>query len=181
MPLSLAQTKLEHLLEPSKSHVPEEESLLENCHTDSLEVDTLGAHAELIKMRDLLKAERNAINDQPNPFLPDGEVAKDAQQLVDKMKTKPSSENYSSLEYESLSIDSPLQSEDFASTDLNFEEDSSSPAKIQTVTNRMLAEPSKVEDSSAIINHGLIISAKTNTVERVVIPEKESKCCCIIL
>ena len=30
---------------------------------------------------------------QPNPFLPDGEVAKDAQSLLEKMKTKKNSYN----------------------------------------------------------------------------------------
>ena len=36
---------------------------------------------------------------QPNPFLPDGEVAKDAQSLLEKMKTKKNS--YNTLECKS--------------------------------------------------------------------------------
>ena len=67
---------------------------------------------------------------------------------------------------ESLSIESPIHSEDFASTDLNFDiDETQSPIK---------------EESVAIVNHGLIVSAKTETIERVVIPEKESKCCIIL-
>ena len=69
-----------------------------------------------------------------------------------------------------------MHSEDFASTELNFEEDSSSPRKpgesfTMTVPNAT---------TEAIVNRELILSAKTDAVERVVIPEKSSGCCCIL-
>merc|ERR1712018_94035 len=108
------------------------------------EIDTLEAHAELIKMREKLRAEQEAEN------------------LVEKMKDH----NYenTNAEYEYLSIESPEQSEDFNSTELNFGEDS--PAK--SGANKDIIE----EKSVAIVNHGMIVSAKTTTVERVIIPEK---------
>ena len=53
------KTKLEHLLEASLTLSPLEES-----ESDSEEIDTLDAHSELIKMRDQLKAEKQAIRDQ---------------------------------------------------------------------------------------------------------------------
>jgi hypothetical protein len=63
LPLEYAQTKLEQLLEP------------ENAFEDSVEhespaeeIDTLDAHAELIRMKELLKAERDALNDQVREF-----------------------------------------------------------------------------------------------------------------
>merc|ERR1712228_546766 len=115
--VNCAQTKLEHLLEPSSASVPEQES--STSSSDETELDTLEAHAELIKKREKHKAKLQAMNDQPNPFLPDGEIAKDAQSLLAKMKTKDS---YNTLEYESLSIESPQHSEDFTSTELNFDE-----------------------------------------------------------
>ena len=71
-----------------------------------------------------------------------------------------------------MSIESPEQSEDFNSTELNFGEDS--PAKSDA--NKDIIE----EKSVAIVNHGMIVSAKTTTVERVIIPEKESNCCIIL-
>ena len=98
---------------------------------------------------------------------------------------------------ESLSIESPMHSEDFASTDLNFEEDHNSPLKSSNVpikydivtrnASHASAVPLKGQqradataESVAIVNHGLIVSAKTNNVERVVIPEKKTKCCLIL-
>merc|ERR1712141_464000 len=107
------------------------------------EIDTLEAHAELIKMREKLRAEQEAANDQPNPFLPEGTLAKEAENLVEKMKDQ----NYdnTNAEYEYLSIESPEQSEDFNSTELNFGvEDSPNKKDI-------------VEKSVAIVNHGMII------------------------
>lgn len=82
---------------------------------------------------------------------------------------------------ESLSIESPEHSEDFASTDLNFEDDIQSP--VSAISSNSTKNGVKNEESSSavIVNHGLIISAKTDTVEHVVIPEKQSVCCCIIL
>ena len=75
---------------------------------------------------------------------------------------------------EYLSIESPEQSEDFNSTELNFGEDS--PVKVNE------KKETKVESVAAIVNHGMIVTAKTNNVERVIIPDKESQCCsCAIL
>ena len=54
--VKLAQTKVEHLLEPLI--VPEDSVSEED------EIDTLEAHAELIKMREKLRVERLAVNDQ---------------------------------------------------------------------------------------------------------------------
>jgi len=186
--VNCAQTKLEHLLEPS-SAVPEQESSSSNS-SEEIEFDTLEAHAELIKKREKHKAEMQAMNDQPNPFLPDGEVAKDAQSLLQKMKTtKNTKENYNTLEYESLSIESPQHSEDFASTELNFEESPKSAVALSVYgTNPSISgsaanqKSETVNDNSsvAIVNHGLIVSAKTDTVERVVIPEKKTGCCLIL-
>ena len=101
-PLSHEKTKLEHLLEPT-NFVPDEVETKEA----EIEIDTLEAHAELIKRREQLKVELQAMKDQvrmnqdvlqqlsnflfifqPNPFLPEGEIAKDAQGLVEKMKMK---------------------------------------------------------------------------------------------
>merc|ERR1712083_521827 len=181
--VNCAQTKLEHLLEPS-SAVPNQES--SSSSSEETEFDTLEAHAELIKKREKHKAELQAMNDQPNPFLPDGEVAKDAQSLLQKMKTtKNTKENYNTLEYESLSIESPQHSEDFASTDLNFDESPKSAVALPSRTTFDSAAGNKPEttgnkpeitgnsSSVAIVNHGLIVSAKTDTVEHVVIPEKK--------
>lgn len=81
------------------------------------------------------------------------------------------------LSDESLSIESPEHSEDFASTDLNFEDDIQSP--VSAISSHSMKHEGKNEE--AIVNHGLIISAKTDTVEHVVIPEKQSVCCCNIL
>ena len=81
---------------------------------------------------------------------------------------------------EYMSIESPEQSEDFNSTELNFGADDFSPNKKSTSeTNQkdIIVENTK---SVAIVNHGMIVSAKTNTVERVIIPEKESRCCIIL-
>jgi hypothetical protein len=63
LPLEYAQTKLEQLLEPENAfeHSVEHESPAE-------EIDTLDAHAELIRMKELLKAERDALNDQVREF-----------------------------------------------------------------------------------------------------------------
>jgi len=177
--VNCAQTKLEHLLEPS-SAVPEQES--STSSSDETELDTLEAHAELIKKREKHKAKQQAMNDQPNPFLPDGEVAKDAQSLLAKMKTKDS---YNTLEYESLSIESPQHSEDFTSTELNFDESPKSVAAAGSVAPAPTSGPNvkpevAVNSSVAIVNHGLIVSAKTDNVEHVVIPEKKSGCCLIL-
>jgi len=177
--VNCAQTKLEHLLEPS-SAVPDQDT--STTSTDETELDTLEAHAELIKKREKYKEELRAMNDQPNPFLPDGEVAKDAQSLLEKMKTKKDS--YNTLEYESLSIESPQHSEDFASTDLNFDESPKSAIALPSGnTSVSVSGGTKTEtgnSSVAIVNHGLIVSAKTDTVEHVVIPEKKSGCCLIL-
>jgi len=191
--VNYAQTKLEHLLEPSSAvpQVPDQET--STTSSDETEFDTLEAHTELIKNREKLKAELRAMNDQPNPFLPDGEVAKDAQSLLEKMKTKKNS--YNTLEYESLSIDSPQHSEDFASTDLNFDESPKSAVALPSGTTFVSIAGNELEttrnsgnkpeitgnsSSVAIVNHGLIVSAKTDTVEHVVIPEKKSGCCLIL-
>lgn len=76
---------------------------------------------------------------------------------------------------ESLSIESPMHSEDFASTELNFEDES--PRKSESFTMTVNDNATKTE---AIVNRELILSAKTDAVERVVIPEKTSGCCCIL-
>ena len=93
---------------------------------------------------------------------------------------------------ESLSIDSPQHSEDFASTDLNFDESPKSAVALPSGTtfdsvagNKPETTGNKPEitgnsSSVAIVNHGLIVSAKTDTVEHVVIPEKKSGCCLIL-
>ena len=78
---------------------------------------------------------------------------------------------------EYMSIESPEQSEDFNSTELNFGADDYSPNKSETNKKDIIVENTK---SVAIVNHGMIVSAKTNTVERVIIPEKESRCCIIL-
>ena len=82
---------------------------------------------------------------------------------------------------EYMSIESPEQSEDFNSTELNFGADDFSPNKKSTsetnIKKDVIVENTK---SVAIVNHGMIVSAKTNTVERVIIPEKESRCCIIL-
>jgi len=171
-PLSYEKTKLEHLLEPL---VPDQETDEASVNEEIQEIDTLEAHAELIKKREQIKIELHAMKDQPNPFLPEGEVAKDAQGLVEKMKTKGNKHDNSNLEYESLSIESPMHSEDFASTELNFEDES--PRKSESFTMTVNDNATKTE---AIVNRELILSAKTDAVERVVIPEKTSGCCCIL-
>ena len=66
-----------------------------------------------------------------------------------------------------------MHSEDFASQELNFEEES--PQKTlptQSYINNA--------ESVAIVNRELILSAKTDAVERVVLPEKTSGCCIIL-
>ena len=147
---------------------------------------------------------------QPNPFLPEGILAKEAEYLVEKMKDNPNCDNsnadckfrityynvtnnllkmlviknnspkiFFSDEY--MSIESPEQSEDFNSTELNFGADDFSPNKKSTsetnIKKDIIVENTK---SVGIVNHGMIVSAKTNTVERVIIPEKESRCCIIL-
>ena len=146
---------------------------------------------------------------QPNPFLPEGILAKEAEYLVEKMKDNPNCDNSNAdcklritnhnvtnnllkmlafknnfskkmFSDEYMSIESPEQSEDFNSTELNFGADDYSPNKKSTSeTNKkdIIVENTK---SVAIVNHGMIVSAKTNTVERVIIPEKESRCCIIL-
>ena len=146
---------------------------------------------------------------QPNPFLPEGILAKEAEYLVEKMKDNPNCDNSNAdcklritnhnvtnnllkmlafknnfskkmFSDEYMSIESPEQSEDFNSTELNFGADDYSPNKKSTSeTNQkdIIVENTK---SVAIVNHGMIVSAKTNTVERVIIPEKESRCCIIL-
>ena len=74
---------------------------------------------------------------------------------------------------ESLSIESPMHSEDFASTDLNFEDET--PEKV--AANDI---PINHVESVAIVNRQLVLSAKTEAVERVVLPEKTSGCCIIL-
>ena len=56
-PLSHEKTKLEHLLEPT-NFVPDE------VETKEVEIDTLEAHAELIKRREQIKVELLAMKDQ---------------------------------------------------------------------------------------------------------------------
>ena len=58
-PLSHEKTKLEHLLEPT-NFVPDEVETKEA----EIEIDTLEAHAELIKRREQLKVELQAMKDQ---------------------------------------------------------------------------------------------------------------------
>merc|ERR1712012_662117 len=124
-------------------------------------------------MREKLRVEKETEKDQPNPFLPEGILAKEAEYLVEKMKDNPNCDN-SNADYEYMSIESPEQSEDFNSTELNFGEDS--PVKVNE------KKETKVESVAAIVNHGMIVTAKTNNVERVIIPDKESQCCsCAIL
>ena len=65
LPISLEHTKVDSLEEPSNVGVPEDES--ENYkreHQAQLVIDTLDAHAELIKMREKLRAEKEAEKDQ---------------------------------------------------------------------------------------------------------------------
>ena len=81
---------------------------------------------------------------------------------------------------EYMSIESPEQSEDFNSTELNFGADDYSPNKKSTSETNMKDIIVENTKSVAIVNHGMIVSAKTNTVERVIIPEKESRCCIIL-
>ena len=65
LPISLAQTKLDRLSEPSNLVGVAEDPPVEKVP----EIDTLEAHAELIKMREKLRAEQEAANDQVNLFL----------------------------------------------------------------------------------------------------------------
>ena len=65
-----------------------------------------------------------------------------------------------------------MHSEDFASQELNFEEESPQKTSTQTYINNA--------ESVAIVNRELILSAKTDAVERVVLPEKTSGCCIIL-
>merc|ERR1712141_125473 len=176
LPLSLAQTKLDLLLEPSNLELlPNIVNNLADSEKEFQEIvpeiDTLEAHSELIKMREKLRVEKEAEKDQPNPFLPEGILAKEAEHLVEKMKDLNC--DNSNAEYEYMSIESPEQSEDFNSTELNFGVEDS-PNKSDNNKKDI------VEKSVAIVNHGMIVSAKTNTVERVIIPEKESRCCIIL-
>ena len=60
LPLSLAQTKLDLLLEPSNLELLAD---VEN-KTEFQEFDTLEAHSELIKMREKLRVEKEAEKDQ---------------------------------------------------------------------------------------------------------------------
>ena len=61
LPLSLEHTKVDSLEEPSNVEVPEDESENDKReHQTQLEIDTLDAHAELIKMREKLRAEKEA-------------------------------------------------------------------------------------------------------------------------
>ena len=69
-----------------------------------------------------------------------------------------------------------MHSEDFASTELNFEDES--PRKSESFT--MTVNNDNATKTEAIVNRELILSAKTDAVERVVIPEKTSGCCCIL-
>ena len=65
LPLSLEHTKVDSLEEPSNVEVPEDESENDKReHQTQLEIDTLDAHAELIKMREKLRAEKEAEKDQ---------------------------------------------------------------------------------------------------------------------
>jgi len=186
LPLSLAQTKLDLLLEPSNLELLPNNLLAADVENKTEfketvpEIDTLEAHSELIKMREKLRVEKETEKDQPNPFLPEGILAKEAEYLVEKMKDNPNCDN-SNADYEYMSIESPEQSEDFNSTELNFGADDFSPNKKSTsetnIKKDIIVENTK---SVAIVNHGMIVSAKTNTVERVIIPEKESRCCIIL-
>jgi len=186
LPLSLAQTKLDLLLEPSNLELLPNNLLAVDVENKTEfketvpEIDTLEAHSELIKMREKLRVEKETEKDQPNPFLPEGILAKEAEYLVEKMKDNPNCDN-SNADYEYMSIESPEQSEDFNSTELNFGADDFSPNKKSTsetnIKKDIIVENTK---SVAIVNHGMIVSAKTNTVERVIIPEKESRCCIIL-
>ena len=54
--ISKAQTKLEHLLEPSNLVI--EESSTSSVTTEADEIDTIEAHTELIKMREKLRLEK---------------------------------------------------------------------------------------------------------------------------
>ena len=65
LPLSLEHTKVDSLEEPSNVGVPEDESENDKReHQAQLVIDTLDAHAELIKMREKLRAEKEAEKDQ---------------------------------------------------------------------------------------------------------------------
>ena len=60
-PLSYEKTKLEHLLEPL---VPDQETDEASVNEEIQEIDTLEAHAELIKKREQIKIELHAMKDQ---------------------------------------------------------------------------------------------------------------------
>ena len=61
LPLSLAQTKLDLLLEPSN---PAADVESEEFQETVPEIDTLEAHSELIKMREKLRVEKETEKDQ---------------------------------------------------------------------------------------------------------------------
>ena len=62
--MSYAQTKLDHLLEPLQ--VPENQEALNELFevNENSVIDTLEAHADLMKRREELKAQMQSINDQ---------------------------------------------------------------------------------------------------------------------
>ena len=65
LPLSLAHTKVDSLGEPSNVGVPEDKSENDKLALQAkLEIDTLEAHAELIKIREMRRAEKEAEKDQ---------------------------------------------------------------------------------------------------------------------
>ena len=65
LPLSLAQTKLDLLLEPSNLELPNLADVENEEFQETVpEIDTLEAHSELIKMREKLRVEKETEKDQ---------------------------------------------------------------------------------------------------------------------
>ena len=64
LPLSLAQTKLDLLLEPSNLELLADVENKTEFKETVPEIDTLEAHSELIKMREKLRVEKETEKDQ---------------------------------------------------------------------------------------------------------------------
>jgi len=203
LPLSVEQVKLDSLTEASTIAQLEDEELESDSDLVSPEgKDTIEAHVDIIKERyeqiHKMKIEQRIRNniEADNPFQPEGEVSKDANEIVDAIQSGNLQNIYTSPSGTlrrnndpGLNPDSPEQeleklvggsvSEcDIISNDGHTEE------QIGKIVAKESIEPGKHDLSSnaTVEVHKSIIPppSQTQDVSVVVIPEKKSGCCQIL-
>lgn len=178
-PLTLAQVKFE----PAKSCivgcVREPEPAPEEVETQL--PDTIEAHLELIRERESKLRMKEEVWDQDNPFRPEGELSKEAEIIVGAIKEGRQAITPPPPHSPQIPSSSPSSQPELEAAAAAMD----SPDGVdRAMTQEYQTSPRAGTKEAAVVQveRSIIVTSKTENVEHVVIPEKNTTCCaCIIL